>query len=107
MAARPRHDVWSRAVEDFPLHMQSHRRLNLVLLVYSLSMLIVTLVAGNHGNLSPDLVQALYCLGVLEVISRLFSAYATNVLSRPPNNHEAELVVPVQATDDVTQLCSD
>lgn len=103
MAARPRHDVWSRAVEDFPLHMQCHRRLNLVLLVYSFTMLIVTLVEGNHGNLSPDLVQALY-LGVLEVISRLFSAYATNDLSRPPIDHEAGLVVPVQATDGVTSL---
>ena len=103
MAARPRHDVWSRAVEDFPLHMQSHRRLNLVLLVYSFTMLIVTLVEGNHGNLRPDLVQALY-LGVLEVISRLFSAYATNDLSRPPIDYEAGLVEPVQATDGVTPL---
>ena len=105
MSARPRDAVWNRAARDFPLHMKSHRRLNLILLVYSITMLIVTVLAGNHGDITPDLVQALF-FGVLEIISRLFSAYATDALSRPPivNYREPELVVPVQATDDVASL---
>ena len=105
MSARPRDAVWNRAAIDFPLHMKSHRRLNLILLVYSITMLIVTVLAGNHGDITPDLVQALF-FGVLEIISRLFSAYATDALSRPPivNYREPELVVPVRATDGVASL---
>ena len=86
--------------------MKSHRRLNLILLAYSFTMLVTMFVPGE--NISPSLVQVYFFLGVLEIISRLFSVYATSELSEPPNAanavYEADYEVPIEATNDTISV---
>ena len=88
--------------------MKSHRRLNLILLAYSFTMLVTMFVPEE--NISPRLVQVYFFLGVLEIISRLFSVYATNKLSEPPNAanaaavHEADYEEPIEATNDTISV---
>ena len=94
------------APEDFSPHMKSHRRLNLILVAYSFTMLVTMFVPGE--NISPSLVQAYFLLGMLEIISRLFSVYATTNLIKPPNAanavYEADYEVPIEATHDIISV---
>ena len=67
-------------------------------------------------NISPSLMQTYFLLGMLEIISRLFSVYATNKLSKPPNAanavyeadyevpKEADYEVPKEATHDIISV---
>ena len=86
--------------------MKSHRRLNLILGAYSFTMLVTMFVPGE--NISPSLVQAYFLLGMLEIISRLFSVYATTNLSKPPNAGNAMYIadyeVPEEATHDIISV---
>ena len=94
------------APEDFSPHMKSHRRLNLILGAYSFTMLVTMFVPGE--NISPSLVQAYFLLGMLEIISRLFSVYATTNLSKPPNAVNALYItdyeIPKEATHDIISV---
>lgn len=83
------------AAGDFSQHLNSHGRLNLILLVYSLIMLVKTIKAEENINLVLPSV-----LSMLEILYRAFIFYAMNNLDIPPN--ETKYIVPVEATDDCT-----
>ena len=87
MYARERNTTRNRAAGDFSQHLNSHSRLNLILLVYSLIMLVKTIEARENINL---VLASVLCL--LEILYRTFTFYAMN--------NEADYIVPVEATDD-------
>ena len=93
MYARERNTTRNRAAGDFSQHLNSHGRLNLILLVYSLIMLVKTIEARENINL---VLASVLCL--LEILYRTFTFYAMNNHGIPPN--EADYIVPVEATDD-------
>lgn len=95
MYARERNTTRNRAAGDFSQHLNSHGRLNLILLVYSLIMLVKTIEARKNINLA---LASVLCL--LEILYRTFTFYAMNNHGIPPN--EADYIVPVAATDDST-----